>query len=335
LVYRSRVRRPGPSTSTHSFFKVTKPCCALPRPGSCYSSVNHRLNLRRGGSFRLFFGCRGTKRLLLLLLLCVAATTRLLGAHALFRLVIGILSSFRGVATVYAVKAAGLAIGIGIGSSCIVLVSFGWGIFVFHEHVHSIAGACWAIFALMVGIVGMSYYSSPPVQKGQEEVYDSLALAESTDDGHPHLPTSDPEDENRLQSDSAIIIDGGSAMVTSTTKDNIVRSFVDDDAATHSRLDNTRCTYERDGIMRHDETSAGTAVVVDHDHTCLFGRKVKKRHLGMLAAAFCGIWGGSILAVRPFCVTSITLEANECLIANSSFFVSYPIIAHEMVQIKY
>jgi hypothetical protein len=225
----------------------------------------------------------------------------------LFRWLLFFFLSFRGVATVYAVKAAGLAIGIGIGSSCIVLVSFFWGIFVFHEHVHSIAGACLAILALMVGILGMSYYSSP-VTKG-EEVYDSVALAESTDDG-PHFPettrseiTSGPEeDENRLQSDSAII-DGGTAMVT-TTKD-IVRSFCDeDDAETHSRLDSTSASYERDGIIMHDETIV--TAVVDHDHTCLFGRKVKKRHLGMLAAAFCGIWGGSILAVRPFCVTSST-----------------------------
>ena len=36
-----------------------------------------------------------------------------------------------GVATVFAIKNAGLAIGIGVGSSFIVLVSFTWGIFIF------------------------------------------------------------------------------------------------------------------------------------------------------------------------------------------------------------
>ena len=41
--------------------------------------------------------------------------------------------SYSGIATIYAVKSAGLAIGIGIGSSFIVLVSFVWGIFVFDE----------------------------------------------------------------------------------------------------------------------------------------------------------------------------------------------------------
>lgn len=54
-----------------------------------------------------------------------------------------------GIATIYAVKAAGLAIGIGVGSSFIVLVSFVWGIFVFGEHVYSRAGACFAVFLMV------------------------------------------------------------------------------------------------------------------------------------------------------------------------------------------
>ena len=66
-----------------------------------------------------------------------------------------------GVATIYAVKAAGLAVGIGVGSSCIVLISFVWGIFVFDEHVTSKRIACVAIVFMMVGICGMAFVSSP------------------------------------------------------------------------------------------------------------------------------------------------------------------------------
>lgn len=69
-----------------------------------------------------------------------------------------------GVAMVYAIKAAGLAIGMGIGSSFIVLVSFTWGIFVFRERVESRAGASFAILLMMTGLWGMSYYSSPQAQ---------------------------------------------------------------------------------------------------------------------------------------------------------------------------
>ena len=77
-----------------------------------------------------------------------------------------------GVATVYAVKSAGLALGVGIGSSFIVLVSFVWGIFIFHEPVHSQFGACAAILCMMTGLFGMSYYSAPiepPMRVGLDD----------------------------------------------------------------------------------------------------------------------------------------------------------------------
>jgi hypothetical protein len=203
------------------------------------------------------------------------------------------LSLFRGVATVYAVKAAGLAIGIGIGSSCIVLVSFAWGIFVFHEPVHSIPGACLAIVALMVGLLGMSYYSSPVV-KVEEESYDSVAVTEGGVEGRPcSLAT-------RLEEEYDSPMEGGSAIV-SAQHDDILRSFCDDDDEDDEphASDN-----EPDGLMlRNDDpafAAATVTAVVDGDHTCICGRRVKKRHVGMLAAAFCGIWGGSILAVRTW-----------------------------------
>jgi hypothetical protein len=65
-----------------------------------------------------------------------------------------------GVATVYAVKNAGLALAIGVGASCIVLVSFLWGIFVFGEPVHSRTQASLAVLCMVFGIVGMSYYAA-------------------------------------------------------------------------------------------------------------------------------------------------------------------------------
>ncbi|OEU17733.1 hypothetical protein FRACYDRAFT_184267 [Fragilariopsis cylindrus CCMP1102] len=68
-----------------------------------------------------------------------------------------------GVATIYAIKTAGLAIGIGVGSSFIVLVSFSWGIFFFDEHVHSRVQACSAVACMLCGLGGMAYYSSPTV----------------------------------------------------------------------------------------------------------------------------------------------------------------------------
>lgn len=74
-----------------------------------------------------------------------------------------------GIATVYAVKSAGLAIGIGIGSSCIVFISFIWGIFIFQEEVHSKLMSCFAILCMMIGLLGMSYFSSPEIIAVQDE----------------------------------------------------------------------------------------------------------------------------------------------------------------------
>jgi len=77
-----------------------------------------------------------------------------------------------GVAMVFAIRNAGLAIAIGIGSSSIVLVSFIWGIFIFDEDIHSKIGASCAVGLMMMGICGMSYYSSPVVALEQQQQHD-------------------------------------------------------------------------------------------------------------------------------------------------------------------
>jgi len=65
-----------------------------------------------------------------------------------------------GTAHVCAVRTAGLAISQGTASSIAVMVSFGWGIFVFGEQVKSLTSACSAILFMVMGIIGMSYFSS-------------------------------------------------------------------------------------------------------------------------------------------------------------------------------
>jgi len=62
---------------------------------------------------------------------------------------------------IYGIQNAGLAIAVGTWSSLIVISSFAWGIFVFQERVKSVYGACCGALILIVGLVGMSIYSSP------------------------------------------------------------------------------------------------------------------------------------------------------------------------------
>lgn len=106
-----------------------------------------------------------------------------------------------GVATVYAVKTAGLAIGIGIGSSFIVLVSFVWGIFVFQERVHSKFSACCAIASMMLGLMGMSYYSSPVVN---HFVPDDEQERDEEQDGIVRVVVADNNDRLRLRTNQGV-----------------------------------------------------------------------------------------------------------------------------------
>ncbi|KAL3810871.1 hypothetical protein ACHAXA_003393, partial [Cyclostephanos tholiformis] len=70
-----------------------------------------------------------------------------------------------GIAGIYGIRTAGLAVAVGTWSSLIVLTSFGWGVFVFEEHVRSMYGASCACMTLISGLVGMSIYSRPTRQR--------------------------------------------------------------------------------------------------------------------------------------------------------------------------
>jgi glucose uptake protein GlcU len=64
-------------------------------------------------------------------------------------------------AGIYGIQNAGLAISVGTWSSLIVMSSFCWGILVFGESVKSKFQALIASCILIVGLVGMSFYSAP------------------------------------------------------------------------------------------------------------------------------------------------------------------------------
>ena len=110
---------------------------------------------------------------------------------------------FSSAATVFAIKAAGLAIAIGVGSSFIVLVSFTWGIFIFNEHVHSKPGACLAVFCMMLGLFGMAYFSAPstianelaPSQEAAQRSQERVQTNIPTPTGEYHCFQSLPSEE--------------------------------------------------------------------------------------------------------------------------------------------
>ena len=91
-----------------------------------------------------------------------------------------------GVAAIFAVKNAGLAVSQGLWSSIIVIVSFTWGIFIFHEQVKSTIGALFAVTLLITGLWGMSFYSSPEFQNYEQvrSVSSLVDIVPSQDDHH-------------------------------------------------------------------------------------------------------------------------------------------------------
>ncbi len=77
-----------------------------------------------------------------------------------FGIVSGVLWVSGGICGIYGIRNAGLAISVGTWSSVTVLVSFAWGIFVFDEQVQSITKTIIGIIMMIVGFIGMAYFSS-------------------------------------------------------------------------------------------------------------------------------------------------------------------------------
>jgi hypothetical protein len=238
-----------------------------------------------------------------------------------------------GVATVYAVQSAGLAMGIGIGSSFIVLVSFVWGIFLFDEPIHSRDLAALAVLCMMAGLLGMSYYSAPPAPH-------DCSLSPSPP---PTASSSDEENDNDNYSDTGSRMESRMLDAARLTI-NASRSYSglnvgDDDAA---ELDSATCNISSEdermisdmrqsgsrmesfgndihsecdnlGIVRFPSACVAAAALDGGNSTSTvaitdtvvlgFGgcrAKIARRHAGMLSAAFCGLWGGSITAPMTY-----------------------------------
>ena len=98
-----------------------------------------------------------------------------------------------GICGIFGVRNAGLAVSQGIWSSIIVFVSFIWGVFIFDEPVHSILKTSLAMAGLVMGLWGMSFYSSP-TYSGYKEPADVSSEASGLIPQSPsHLEIAAPE----------------------------------------------------------------------------------------------------------------------------------------------
>jgi Transmembrane family, TMEM144 of transporters len=188
----------------------------------------------------------------------------------------------------------------------IVLISFSWGIFVFKEPIHSRSGACVAILSMIFGLIGMSYYGTPIQQQTSVNTFNTtyeevVTRSEDDDDSLNDLALS-----NRYSDNDA---DLSMHVVHRSTKNPS-----DDDDSLNRHYESTNVDDLPTSNIDFAETLDHLTIPVEsvdpvsqlHDHELIryvdiCGFPVSKRHLGMLAAAFCGLWGGSIMAPMKFC----------------------------------
>ncbi len=201
-----------------------------------------------------------------------------------------------GVATIYAIKTAGLAIGIGVGSSFIVLVSFTWGIFFFDEHVHSRYQACAAVACMLCGLAGMAYYSAPTVAHAAHT--NESSRPRNTDDAY-YQPVR-PEDLDFLPPTEAF---ESTADYTSMDVEQ-----AEDAEATHDDIGNTANDDETGPMIESatdDENGEfGNGNDVKTVTLCWGYLKIQERILGILAAlVVTGLWGGSMMVPMQFAPT--------------------------------
>mmetsp|Transcript_25364 Transcript_25364/g.59383 ORF Transcript_25364/g.59383 Transcript_25364/m.59383 type:complete len:448 (-) Transcript_25364:1477-2820(-) len=205
-----------------------------------------------------------------------------------------------GVATIFAIKTAGLATAIGVGSSFIVLVSFTWGIFFFEEHVHSKVQACSAVACMLCGLAGMAYYSAPSVAHSAENG------RRNTDDTY-YQPVR-PEDLDFFPPDEAfetsvdyLAMDAETAEADDEAGADGNRAESDDANIAHTSLNEDEAltmteTIEENGF---DDTDRVPSVTL-----CCGRVKIQERILGILAALFVtGLWGGSMMVPMQFAPT--------------------------------
>jgi hypothetical protein len=161
-----------------------------------------------------------------------------------------------GVGTIFAVKTAGMAVGVGVASSVIVLVSFTWGIFVFQENVRSRLGACFAVAMMIFGIIGMSNYSAPDYSLVDNTLSNMLQNEQQSIETSFHENSPQRGEENQAQS---IAYDE----MNEAVDNSLMEESVQGDRS--SQLSSYLC----------------------------YG--VSMRSLGICAAIFNGLWGGSIM----------------------------------------
>jgi hypothetical protein len=242
-----------------------------------------------------------------------------------------------GVAGIYAIRNAGIAMAVGTWSSIIVLTSFTWGILVFEERVKSIRGAVGAVATLILGLLGMAFYSGKPVkdiagtsdgasdtliQKDTETAEDEVARKRppkkklKAEAPLPEMEDSDVEivDEEGVRKRqktnpktcktkgmkrkrSKVATDAGSELASRNSLTSAPKSMPLTALEMESLLQSTP-----DGAIKEEKS----AQLEKKNTITLFNGDIvlTRRQAGLIAAAFNGLWGGTNLVPLHYAAQS-------------------------------
>jgi len=184
-------------------------------------------------------------------------------------LVSGLLWVTGGITGIFGIRNAGLAISVGTWSAVTVLISFIFGSFVFGERVYSVGTTLCGISMLLVGFLGMSYFSSPTATTTAS----TSSCLSSTTISHVTIGMSVGSDDASRKGMLEPLLEEFDDN-NETNMDAVEDEVVDHDGIL------TPCSNEEDHISR----------------TIIFlGFEWNRRTLGILGAAADGFLGGSIL----------------------------------------
>ena len=217
-----------------------------------------------------------------------------------------------GVAAVYSVQNAGLALSQGLWSSIIVLVAFVWGIFVFREGVRSKEVASLAVFIMCLGLWGMSFFSSSIGASASVSVNDGN-LYQAQQQEQCLERNNDRNNDGDFCSEVATDSDGdenGTNERNAAVNSNDRSSSLGYEGLVNHSADTTYCSTSL-GHDRHDDGILNAAEEIDtfrdddeegndgdnddnicHDSNLQYSQHeiIRRRRMGMAAAVFNGVW---------------------------------------------
>ena len=184
----------------------------------------------------------------------------------------GLFSVPGGLASVYGVRSAGLAVAFGIYASVTVLTSFIWGVFIFNEHVASKVGACCAAILLIAGLCGMAAHS----QRQQTK---------------PTRGKTCDEDATTTTATTVDVV----GVVEEDELDRVrKRKHQNDDAVSSTVSSSPQMPLEMESLLSEEDEKEVMNDDKKSSRILFLGSRVSltKPQSGILASIFGGTWGG-------------------------------------------